>query len=220
MVGVGAVCELMVGEGTAVSNPAILIDPDIIWQVGDLTQLQISLPLPQDLAEGHYPLQLHCQNGARLALPDSLMVSDEGQRRLVGQRVNAQLGEAIQLQDIRYWLKGSQLTLSLHWLAEAAPEQELKLFVHLLDEQGVLVRQVDTVPCDWQCPTSQWQAEQQITDEATLDLWGLPPGSYQFALGLYDANSGERLPLVLENGTAVANNSFVLPERMIITSAP
>jgi hypothetical protein len=101
---------------------------------------------------------------------------------------------------------------------EAAPQQELKLFVHVLDERGVLVRQLDTIPCNWQCSTSQWQAGQTITDDAVLDLWGLPPGDYQIGLGLYDANSGERLAVVLGDGTAAADNTYFLPESFTITS--
>jgi hypothetical protein len=217
MAGVGEVCELVLGEETAVSFPTILTDPNAIWQVDDLAQVQIDLPLPEDVPDGSYPILLRCLNGETAALPDWLF-SSEGRYRLVGQPINVWLGEAIQLANVRHWFKGSQLHLSLHWLVEAAPQQELKLFVHVLDEHGVLVRQLDTIPCSWRCPTSQWQAGQTITDDAMLDLWGLSPGSYQIGFGLYDANSGERLPIVLGGGTAVADDTYFLPESITITS--
>lgn len=216
--GVGEQCELVLGAEAAVSPPAVLANPGAGWQPGDLAQLQIELPLPPDLPEGAYPLQLRCADETTIELTDSLLVKSEGERQLAGPLLNAQLGSAIRLQDVRYWFKGSQLHLSLHWLAEAVPQQELKLFVHVLNEQGMLVRQLDTVPCNWQCPTSQWPAGQTITDEAALDLWGVPPGSYQIGLGLYDANTGQRLPLVLEDGTAVTNNNYILPETFTVTS--
>ncbi|MCA9956222.1 MAG: hypothetical protein KC434_15950, partial [Anaerolineales bacterium] len=207
------------GEETAVSTSTLLIDPSANWQVGDLAQRQIDLPLPENLATGSYPLALRCGGGRAVALLVSLLVEENGQRHLVGQPINAQVGSAIELQDVRWWFKGSQLHLSLHWYAQTAPQQELKLFVHVLDENGALVRQLDTIPCNWQCPTSQWQAGQLITDEAILDLWGLPVGNYQLTLGLYDANSGER-QTVFKDGTAVSENLIVLPDPIEILSTP
>jgi hypothetical protein len=163
---------------------------------------------------------LRCIGGNTVTLPDQLQIDSERLPWLVGGPVNARLGEAIQLQDVRHWFKGSRLHLSLNWLADAAPQQELKLFVHVLNEQGALVRQLDTIPCNWQCPTSGWQAGQSIMDDAVLDLWGLAEGRYQIGLGLYDANSGQRLPMVLEDGTAVTSDTYFLPERLTITANP
>ncbi|MCB8926035.1 MAG: hypothetical protein H6652_10475 [Ardenticatenaceae bacterium] len=219
LAGVGASCEFVLGENTAVSSQTLLIDPVASWQVGDVAQPQFDMLLPTNIPEGEYPLALRC-GAAELVLPDSLLVDAAGQRRLAGMPINAQLGEAIVLQDVRWWSKGSQLNLSLQWLAQAAPQQELKLFVHVLDENGALVRQLDSIPCNWQCPTSQWQADQLITDVATLDLWGLSPGRYQVVVGLYDANLGERLPMIDAGGTAVPNNSFLLPDPIVITLTP
>ncbi|MCA9917218.1 MAG: hypothetical protein KC445_04665 [Anaerolineales bacterium] len=218
--GIGRECVVQMMDGAVASNPVALFAVHEAWQLADLAQHQIALPVPENLPAGSYPLQLRCADETAVPLPDSLFVSADGQKRLIGQLANVQLGRAVQLQDVRWWLKGSQLHLSLHWLAKAAPQQELKLFVHVLDEQGQLVNQLDTIPCNWQCPTSQWQAGQTITDNAQLDLWGLPPGRYQIGLGLYDANTGERLPLSTGDGTAVAQNTYFLLESLTVTAAP
>ena len=219
LAGVGASCELLLGQETAVSSPTVLIDPAASWQVGDLAQLQLALPLPGELAAGSYPLALRCGGVEDVLLRESLLVDTTGERRLVGVPVNAQLGSAIALQDVRYWFKGSQLHLSLHWLAQSAPRQELKLFVHVLNETGALVRQLDVVPCNWQCATTQWQAGQEIEDVESLELWGVPAGQYQLALGLYDASTGERLPVEV-GGTAVPDGSILLSAPVVVTATP
>lgn len=218
--GVGEACALVLGEDTAVSSPMVLIDPQADWMPNDLAQLQLELAIPENLPVGHYLLRLRCGATSDVVLPDSLLVNQDGTHRLVRFLVNAKLGEAILLQDVRWWFKGSQLNLSLNWLAQAAPQQELKLFVHLLDENGILMRQLDVVPCNWQCPTSQWQAGEQIMDVVALDVWGVPTGNYQVALGLYDAVSGERLEVLLGEETAVANDSLVLSNFVVVTPAP
>lgn len=219
LAGVGQVCQVEMMGGTAVGQPVTLFAQDDEWQVGDLAHYQLTLPLPAQLAAGQHRLQLRCNSEAILSLP-GLLVQPNAQVQLAGTAANVRLGQAIVLQDVRGWMRGSQLHLALRWFADQAPQQELKLFVHVVDANGTLVRQLDAVPCNWQCPTTGWQAGATILDEAQLELWGLPEGDYQILLGLYDAGSGERLPMWDEKGTAVPNNSFLLPIPITIFALP
>jgi hypothetical protein len=105
---------------------------------------------------------------------------------------------------------GETLPLTLYWLApgsprpvpgapEQAPRQmasSYKVFVHLIDGNGQIVAQRDSVPARGDRPTTSWVPGEFIADGYTLDLpASLPPGNYALWIGLYDPVSGVRLSL-------------------------
>jgi hypothetical protein len=128
-------------------------------------------------------------------------------------------GDQIALRGYRWWMQSSDLHLAWHWLALIQPQHDYKLFVHLLNEKGEVVRQVDTFPCQWTCPTSGWQAGQEIADNVVLPLWGLPQGVYRLAVGWYEGETGQRLDVQTEAGLPVPEAYFILPERLTVTAA-
>lgn len=183
--------------------------PAEAWQRGDLAAPQVIVPLPANLAPGHYTWQINC--GAAQPLPLYLTVTPTGQQLLLNRPLDLQFGDFAHLTGYRWQQQGAALHLQLLWQALKTAERDYKLFVHLLDEGGNIVRQYDAMPCRWTCPTRSWQAGQLIVDEATLDVWGLPPGAYRLVLGLYDAITGERLSLVADGADAAT-----LPEPVTI----
>lgn len=115
-----------------------------------------------------------------------------------------QFGEAIRLQSwsakaTSSYTAGDVLPLTFVWRAEQAPEQRLKVFVHVLDAQGQLVAQNDMEPVGGFLPSDGWQAGQTLSDRHGVWLpEQLAPGTYGVWLGLYDIFSAERLPIVGE----------------------
>jgi hypothetical protein len=92
------------------------------------------------------------------------------------------------------------LVLALVWQAVAAPQQSYTVFVHLLDNEGVIIAQSDALPGGGY-PTDQWLAGEVVVDAHLIALPGdLTPGEYQLAAGMYDALSGERLPVIGPDG--------------------
>jgi hypothetical protein len=90
----------------------------------------------------------------------------------------------------------NQLDVTLDWLALDRLDKSYKVFLHLVDEEdGKLVGQVDTVPRNWQYPTTWWEQYEIIEDTLHLLLDALEPGNYQLWLGLYDEATGERLAI-------------------------
>jgi hypothetical protein len=60
-------------------------------------------------------------------------------------------------------------------------------------------------------PTSQWARDEVIVDERTVPIPDdLPPGDYRLVVGLYRADTGERLPVLAPTGV-VMNDGLVLP---------
>jgi hypothetical protein len=99
---------------------------------------------------------------------------------------------------------GAPTTLSLIWQAGTQNDETLvvpkpvrslpdyTVFVHALDSTGQLVAQRDSHPRGGSYPTSLWQPDEYVADDYAFDL---PPGGYHFVLGLYLAETGERLRL-------------------------
>jgi hypothetical protein len=91
---------------------------------------------------------------------------------------------------------GELLTLTLYWEAKAPVNEDYSIFIHVLDRNGEIVTQQDMPPQGGNYPTSIWGAGEFITDEHTLMLPpDLPAGDYTLALGLYQPQSGQRLPV-------------------------
>ncbi len=95
-------------------------------------------------------------------------------------------------------LAGQGLVVFLAWEALRAPEERLKVFVHLLDSSGRLVAQHDGEPVGWHSLTDTWHAGDCHTDRHGILLPPeVSPGDYVLQVGMY-RYSGERLQLVTE----------------------
>jgi hypothetical protein len=89
---------------------------------------------------------------------------------------------------------GSSLPLTLYWETVAAPDQDLNLFIHLVDPvTGQQIAVFDGPPS---FPTRYWQPGTKIIDSRTVDLPSdLPPGSYTLSVGWYSLENYSRLSL-------------------------
>jgi hypothetical protein len=95
---------------------------------------------------------------------------------------------------------GDVLPLTLHWMA-GATRPDYTVFVHLLDQSGKVVAQVDSQPGNGEYPTSLWDEGEYVQDEYHLALpASLRPGTYRLELGLYQLESLRRLPVASEDG--------------------
>ena len=115
--------------------------------------------------------------------------------------VEAQFGPAIQLYGYEVGEAAELiLPLTLHWLATGKPDESFLVFVHLIDAaSGEIVSQVDRVPVDDLRPTAGWRTDEVLSDQIDLPLPSdLSPGDYQINVGVYNPDSGERLPLTVE----------------------
>lgn len=86
------------------------------------------------------------------------------------------------------------LDLRLIWRVTAIPAQQLKVFVHLIDEKGQVVSQRDLPPLGENTDTRQWRSGDSFQDVQSLPLpAGLAPGRYRVILGLYDQATNQRI---------------------------
>jgi len=92
-------------------------------------------------------------------------------------------------------LPESSVDITLVWRAERETPASYRVFVHLIDEAGQIVAQSDSEPANWRRPTTGWLPGEIILDEHSLALpEDLPDGPLSLRVGLYDPDTGRRLP--------------------------
>jgi len=105
---------------------------------------------------------------------------------------------------------GDALNLVLIWQTEVQTEEPVTAFVHLVDDQGDIMAQLDHWPGG--LPSNIWAQEQVIVDEYELELApDIEPGTYQIVVGLYTADNGQRLPVSDADGRPYPDESVLLP---------
>jgi uncharacterized membrane protein len=106
--------------------------------------------------------------------------------------------------------RGETLHLTLYWQAMIRMAKSYTVFVHLLNEGGIMGGQWDSVPGGGLLPTTVWLEGEVIADEYEVPIKAeAPPGEYTIEIGMYLPSIGERLEVRGEGGN-VERNSIVL----------
>jgi len=93
-----------------------------------------------------------------------------------------------------------RLLVRATYRATAPTAAPYKVFVHLYQGDRIFA-QHDAQPVGELRPTTGWRPGELIVDQLSLRLPpDLPPGPYQLRLGLYAADTQQRLPVVLADG--------------------
>ncbi|MEA3309586.1 MAG: hypothetical protein U9Q70_08770 [Chloroflexota bacterium] len=91
---------------------------------------------------------------------------------------------------------GDTVLIALYWRARVAIPTDYKVFIHLLGDDGEVLAQDDARPAHWTYPTTEWQPGEYIRDEHLLHLPpATPRGDWRLTVGIYAAETGERLPV-------------------------
>jgi 4-amino-4-deoxy-L-arabinose transferase-like glycosyltransferase len=109
---------------------------------------------------------------------------------------------------------GEAVRLTLYWQAQIAMDRNWSIFVHVVDEQGVIVAQRDRYPGQGLLATTLLQPGQTWADEYVIALPAgtATPAQAQIAVGVYDLRDGARLPLAT-GGEQVGFGSVEIPAR-------
>ncbi len=111
--------------------------------------------------------------------------------------------------------------MTVYWEAQAAPDLDYTVFVHLVDEAGKSWAQSDAGPENGSAPTTSWVAGQIIVDTHTLSLPAdVPAGQYTLFVGLYDVGSGGRVPLYAPQQNSARLSDNRAPLGTIVVSVP
>jgi hypothetical protein len=123
---------------------------------------------------------------ADVAIPNRLDAAFGGEIKL--------LGYSIVESEIT---PGEDVHLTLYWQALQTPARDYSVFVHFTDDIGLIQAQRDSYPASGSLPTSDWQPGIIYTDEHLVQIpaTASAPAHYQITVGLYDFDSGVRLPV-------------------------
>lgn len=106
---------------------------------------------------------------------------------------------------------GQPVTVTLYWQAIQPTQKDSHVFVHLLCADERLIAQDDGVPGQGWYPSMIWNAREVIRDEHRLKLASdAPAGVCELSVGLYDFETGDRLPAVDASGQRFTNDRVIL----------
>ncbi len=204
--------------------------PPATWQEGEIVRDWQRFQVPGNSEDGRYLLKMQVLEDGK-ALPRLLgimptgSVIDLGRLEIKGRErsfdvpamehvLNAQFGESVKL--LGYDLQpmalrpGEKLSLTLYWQALRLMDTSYTVFVHLLDGEGSIQGQRDSVPGDGALPTTSWVEGEIIADGYEIPIaTDASSGLYSIALGMYDASTGGRLPLLDAEGQPMGDHLLV-----------
>ncbi len=185
--------------------------PPTAWPEGALVRDAVAFwlpPLAEDGAAvpaGTYTLRLDLVNAAGEALPaftdlGSLVVTAPSRAFAPPAPANplsATLGDTAALVgydlDAAAFAPGAPLALTLYWQSVRVTTVSYTVFVQLLHDDRVVAQQ-DQIPLAGSRPTTGWLPGEYLADSYTLFVPAdAPPGTYELIVGLYAAQTGERL---------------------------
>ena len=99
---------------------------------------------------------------------------------------------------------GEAVPLTLYWRALEQMDTSYTVFTHLIDEDKRIWGQQDNPPQEGRHPTTLWIKGEVVTDRYSIIVNpDTPSGQYIIEIGLYNAETGVRLPVLDEKGETV-----------------
>ena len=208
--------------GQQEGHPVQGVFPTYTWREGQIIKDQREIKILPATPPGVYHIEVIPYD-----LRNSVWLEPEGGPELLGpveiprgappsmetldieHPVEANLGGAVKLlgYDIESGFRpGDGMQLTLFWRALQDTEKDYTVFTHLVDEGGNIWGQKDNPPVDGFYPTTQWEEGEIVRDQ--YDLIISPearPGDYWLEVGMYLAETGERLAIVDRNGNVVGD---------------
>jgi 4-amino-4-deoxy-L-arabinose transferase-like glycosyltransferase len=199
--------------------------PTYYWSEGQTVPDPRVLPVPREVVPGWYRLEVglyETGSGQRLPVvgPDGSQLGDsviadyvwigEPTALQPSHEVGANLGNQVRL--LGYdglppaTEAGQTVSLSLYWEGLTKMTEDYTVFVHLVDSEGKTAAQHDAEPLQGFYPTSFWDAGEIVRDDVgVLVESSVPAGQYEVVVGLYLLSTGERLPVLDEDGEVVGD---------------
>ncbi len=200
------------------------------WEKGQIIRDWHDLPLAADTPAGEYEVWLALLSSNDLSRYYQVgevslgSLTVEGRARLfeappIEYPLAARLGRGVEFlgydlnneQNNEHGKQGETVRLTLYWQALAEMETSYTVFVHLLDEAGQVQGQRDSIPGNGTLPTTGWLAGEVIIDDYEINV---PAGEYDIEIGMYQASTGERLPVYQASGRAAEDR--ILLEKVTV----
>ena len=201
------------------SRPAYGSYPTTGWESDEIIRDWHDIPIKADTPNGDYHLYVGMKEEGRLLGEVELgTIRTLGRVRTyeipeVERKLGWSLGQGITLlgYDMDATVTaGETLRLTLYWQCVRQMGESYTVFTHLLGEDNVIRGQLDRIPGGGEAPTTSWVEREVITDqyEIVVDVQA-PAGEYVIEVGIYDANTMERLPVHDAEGEAQGDRALL-----------
>ncbi|MCL6431633.1 MAG: hypothetical protein K6V36_12365, partial [Anaerolineae bacterium] len=191
--------------------------PTTTWEPGEIVRAQHDLLIPGDAPAGELPLWIALRPAAGAAGPavevgrvQVLAIKRRWDVPPMEVALGARfgpirlLGYDLGRREVR---RGEALHLRLYWQAVGPISEEYTVFTHLLGPQEHMSAQKDSVPVSGTRPTTSWAKGEVIVDDYDLVVRDdAPAGTHCLEIGLYEPQSGRRLPLLDAAGREQGDN--------------
>jgi hypothetical protein len=200
--------------------------PTSQWHRNTAAWGMYTLTLAPSLPSGIYDIVLkltdketHAPYGDRMVIqtitvkPQGCNIATEPE----AQDINALFGDDLYLREYQVNRRENRLDIILYWQAQRHISTDYKIFVHVFEpETGKPVAQDDSIPHRGGLPTTFWWPGEIVYDQIPIYLEGTPAGTYGIAIGVYDPQTGERLPVVDNQGKSASDGRLVLQETITV----
>lgn len=183
--------------------------PTTLWQEGEVLRDRYELSLRAETPAGQYQLTAGLIDAATESRVGEIALASltvTGRSRVfqipsIQHRLSANLGAQVEFLGYDLGRKelraGETIHLTLYWRALAEMEMSYTVFVHLIDGENRIWGQRDSVPGNGTLPTTGWVKGEVIADEYEFTVRpNAPPGEYLIEVGMYDAQTSHRLPVL------------------------
>ena len=122
--------------------------------------------------------------------------------RPVDHILSENLGNKVLLYGYSLHTNRDKMNLEIVWKALDNIPTNYKVFVHLVDRNGVILAQRDAMPQSDSYPTSLWLPGEFVVDNYELPIYDTGTA---LRLGLYSPDDGSRLPIFDAQQTTVGD---------------
>ncbi|MBN1659255.1 MAG: hypothetical protein JXA93_12680 [Anaerolineae bacterium] len=182
--------------------------PTSQWGAGEMVRDTFTLTIPMDAPAELYDVHVGWYDpvtGERLPVAGAtsarVAVLPVGEQPVPAgdvQPVDIRFEGGVALDGYRWQLEGDEIVLRLRWHTETPLDADYTVFVHLVEAGGggAPLSQGDAPPVGGRWPTYLWLPGIAVDDMHRVPLpASLAPGAYDLLVGLYDPETGTRLPL-------------------------
>jgi hypothetical protein len=194
------------------------------WPVDAIVRGRYSLVVDTWLDGGKYAVVLRLVRdglpvgqGAELGEVEMLLPERSFAVPVMSHEAGAAFGDDLRLLGYDLETGADSLHITLHWQALRRMGESYTMFVHVFDPAtGEIVGQADVMAYGYTYPTAWWEAGEVVSDEVVISLEGVPAGTYGLAVGVYDADTGDRLAISGHPPAFVVDdNRLILPEEVV-----
>jgi mannosyltransferase len=191
--------------------------PTSRWVAGEVMRHPIRLTVPVGTPPGEYAFQVGMYNprtgqwlevedqslavqGVRVGLGSAQVIKPSSWPELPAMQHRVKVKFSDQMELLGYNLPvltavpGGAIPLDFFWRSRGDSLEDYVIFTQLVDGAGRILAAQESAPVDGNYPTTLWARGEIVRDQRELVLAAnVPSGEYHLVVGLYHADSGERL---------------------------